>query len=157
MTKENQSAGVVQGIWKLFLVAAVTVSVCWAVAFVLRVCLVPSDVKWQEAPTIYPIVSLERAAELEGSFILGTGSIGTKMYYLTYKAVGPATNAYLLTKLPAEKTLVIEDGQNALHIRYKMEKYFACGDRWIKIGWDEEAVQYELHVPHGTIKRKMEL
>lgn len=99
------------------------------------------------------IASLERGSVVEGSFVLGTGNIEGKMVYLMYaEAKG---GGYILDKVPACSTKIVEGYDDALLVRYENEfkdkrmNYVAIPKSCDRIG--------ELRVPAGTIVRRFKV
>jgi len=54
----------------------------------------------------FPIVSIERDLNIEGSFFLGSGSISERMYYFTYAVL--LDGGYYLVKIPSGVSIIYE-------------------------------------------------
>ena len=82
------------------------------------------------------IVSIKRSGEVEGSFCLGNGYVGSEQYYFYYSEI--ESNKFKLGKVETDRSYIIEDNDKTPSI-YKLK---AKG---------ESTYHYDIYVPVGTI------
>jgi hypothetical protein len=97
------------------------------------------------------LVSLRDKSSVDGSFILGTGNIAEKDYFVYYREWG---GGFKKEKLPADNSVIFEGSQSATLVVKKrvyeeewMNSFFIRNDA-INVR------SYEFHVPKGTIMQK---
>jgi len=108
----------------------------------------------------WELLSLKRENATEGSFFLGSGSIGTEMYYIAYVKHRKDKKIYLKA-FNAARTAIYEDGGSSPWARFNITttsdpiNYYpqAYGS---KIG-PCDCTNIELHVPQNTILRHFRL
>ena len=83
----------------------------------------------------YNIVSLERAAGIEGHSTLGTGSISDKQYYIVYHET---QYGYMQAKFGVESTYIREESANNPRVH-----------RWKEAG--SEYYYFTIYVPNGYV------
>lgn len=91
----------------------------------------------------HPIYSIGDSLGVEGSFVLGCGSINSVPVYLFYMDAG--NGGYRLGHVEATYSVIYEDAPE--HTGYITATYPSCE---YPNGWD-------IHVPKGTIKREFNL
>jgi len=91
----------------------------------------------------HQIYSIGDSLGVEGSFVLGTGSINSVPVYLFYQDAG--NGGYKLGHVEATHSVIYEDAP--AHTGYITATYPSCES---PNGWD-------IHVPKGTIKREYNL
>ena len=111
----------------------ITFAILVSFVFFLFITLYPIE---KPKDKIYKLISLFNDRELEGSFFLGTGSIGETEYYYSFIQTEKGIKRF---KANVSRSYIIED-TNEPYIRIK-----------------NNGRQYDFHVPPGTIIRKMEL
>lgn len=120
---------------------------CWFVMFVFTQFL---PTMWVTENTV-KLVSLRDKSVVEGSFMLGSGSIGEKDYFVYYREWG---SGFKKEKLPAENSVIFEDSQVATLV-VKKQIYEEGWMNSFLIRRDGMSVRsYEFHVPKGTIIQK---
>ena len=105
-----------------------------------------------------PIISLKDGqAELKGSFILGTGGVGTETYYYVYEVVGD--NVYKLRKINTNSSTIKEfDGNPQLNTIYTVSSptFFNRITEICNVDYERKS-SYEINVPKGTIIRNFKV
>ena len=108
-----------------------------------------------------PIASLVRENSISGSFVLGTGYIGSDIYYVYYKIIGK--NKYTLEKAYATNYNIIEDNSVKPCIAYDLAKRDAViSNIWFPyidktINYDIISINHRIIVPVGTIIKQFRL
>jgi len=94
-----------------------------------------------------PIASLRTSDQIQGDFILGSGNINEKTYYVYYTKGND--DGYSINKIDANLCKIFMDDRTdgaLLTIYSKVDddkRYWAFGTNWFD--------HYELHVPKGSI------
>lgn len=101
------------------------------------------------------MISVKDSNALEGSFVLGTGSINQVEYYTFYREWG---NGYKKEKVPVKDSVVFEENDKVAEL-IVMKKVYK--EPWMNyvglILTGQRKNEYELHVPKGTIIREFSL
>ena len=99
------------------------------------------------------IASIERHSETGGSFIIGTGTMDTRMYYFAYINTD---DGWYLSKYRRTKTYIVEDAEapKIVTTNYKCAMYISS---WLADGtWSRNHFgrKYIIHVPPNSILRE---
>lgn len=99
-----------------------------------------------------PIYSLKDNRDIEGTFVLGSGSINTEPYYY---AMIERDGGFVMWRCPAEGLIVRETNERrpALRRYYSVPDERKFWDRWVIYKCKEAEVGRYLDVPPGTIVR----
>lgn len=99
------------------------------------------------------LVSLRNADGVNGTFFLGTGSIGTDQYYFYYKEV---EGGYQPGKVLVANNVTVheENRQDALMQRYVWQ-FTSSTYEWFGFTWPHE--KYDFYIPQGTLKKNFVL
>lgn len=103
-----------------------------------------SNKKEEHSGKYIPIVSLERGSNIEGHFILGSGSIKEEDYYYMYNDLG--NNTFKLIKFPCNEYTIKETDEVPPGIR-KLKVTRTFGILYLI----EEENEKIINVPKGTI------
>jgi len=105
------------------------------------------------------LVALRQRSDLDGSFFLGSGRIGTNHYYSYWYVDGPGFRHGLLRDGP--NVLVVEDvapesaylQQNVIPASCVPDGY----ELWVLCGEPRLTDEYEFHIPPGSLLQEFEL
>lgn len=135
---------IIPTIWATVIFVAVA-ALCILVALAISV-----SVSGKTLTKTNPIVSLERASTVDGSFFLGTGTISEVTYFFFYREIAP--NQYVLDQTRTSRTIIEESNDKSpVHI----EKTQNCKTFWVvgelcRYSHPQEQINI-LIVPKGTI------
>ncbi len=106
--------------------------------------------------TVQFIVSIERNSQLYGSFVLGSGSIRSNMYYFAYV---DTPDGWFLDKYRQNKTYIIEDegDPRVVNVNYKCYKpifSWLVDKEWEQTHYNRK---HTIHVPPYSILREFNL
>jgi hypothetical protein len=108
---------------------------------------------WQ---TEQGIISVNRDTSITGSFILGTGAIGSTQYYYAYVE---KPDGYLLERYRIRNTFIVEGTQEPKVVF----KHYTCPKKVLSFLWFGEYertrkdIKRVIHVPTNTILREFKL
>jgi len=104
------------------------------------------------------LTTLGGTSELQGSFFLGSGSVGTEQFYRFYYKTADGGKKF--GKISAEAgnvTVYEEDRKDAYITKVGEESMYSTKEHlWLipKILNDKKNWKYAIHVPKGTIKKE---
>lgn len=100
------------------------------------------------------LVSLEKGLEMQGSFVLGFGTVDTDIVYYAYEEL--ETDTYVLRSFKTSSWKVIKLIESDDHRpQYVYKRIIGCRKiLWVKQFCTSMEHQYELIVPRGTIRRQ---
>lgn len=104
------------------------------------------------SPTFsYPLVALKSQDSISGSFFLGSGQIGSDIYYVWYERIYDG-GLVPHRVVASSRTRIYEEQQSAPELR-AYESHIV-GDWWKRFAFDPDSDQIlEFHVPVGSVKR----
>jgi hypothetical protein len=99
----------------------------------------------------YPIVSVFNDKEIQGSFILGCGTIKNVEWYYFFVQL---TDGGLIRRAHPAKFIIVYEGHNEPYITYTQKNCLGSRD-WInENGHWSDIYDFKIYVPAGTIVRK---
>jgi hypothetical protein len=107
-------------------------------------------VKWVEVQSI-KLISLRDKSSVVGSFMIGSGNIGLKDYFVYYREWG---TGYKKEKVPADYSVIFEDTSSPTLVVKELRFTEEWMELFISMTPSQDVPAYEFHVPKGTIIQK---